>query len=126
MGRKDDVITLGTGEKIVPIPQEGHVTANPLVFGCVMFGREREQPGILIEPQPGYAVDPHDSAALAAFRNKIWPCIEEANALAPGFAKIFKEMIIVTVPDKPLPRAAKGTIIRKQALTIYAEEISHL
>ena len=115
-----------TGEKIVPTPQEGYITSSPLVYGCVMFGREREQPGILIEPQPEHAVDLDDEAALVAFRNKIWPRVEEANGQAPGFAKIFKEMIVVTDPDKPLPRAAKGTIIRKQAIAVYSEEIEKL
>jgi hypothetical protein len=52
--------------------------------------------------------------------------VEAANAAAPGFAKIFKEMIIVTDSFKPLPRAGKGTIIRKQALATYAEEIEKL
>ena len=46
--------------------------------------------------------------------------------MAPGFAKVFKEMIIVTDPAKPLPRAGKGTVIRKQALALYADEIEQL
>ena len=54
------------------------------------------------------------------------PIVEEANTMAPAFARIFKEMIIVTDPDKPLPRAGKGTIIRKQALTVYDKEIEKL
>ncbi len=45
--------------------------------------------------------------------------------MAPTFAKVFKEMIVVTDPHKPLPRAAKGTVIRKQALALYAEEIEN-
>jgi hypothetical protein len=52
--------------------------------------------------------------------------VEAANASAPGFAKVFKEMIIVTDTAKPLPRAGKGTIIRKQALVAYAAEINKL
>ncbi|EKM59937.1 uncharacterized protein PHACADRAFT_206156 [Phanerochaete carnosa HHB-10118-sp] len=126
VGRKDDVIILSTGEKIVPVSQEGYISASPLVSGCIMFGREREQPGIIVEPQPAYAVDPNDMAALAKFRNKIWTHVEEANAQVPGFAKIFKEMILVTDPDKPLPRAAKRTIIRNQALAVYKEKIEQL
>lgn len=110
----------------MPISQETYITSSPLVHGCMMFGREREQPGILIEPQPEHAIEPHNEAALVVFRNKIWTRIEEANALAPGFAKIFKEMIIVTDPDKPLPRTAKDNIIRKQALAVYSDEIEKL
>lgn len=51
------------------------------------------------------------------------PIVAEANAMAPTFAKVFKEMIIVTDPSKPLPRAGKGTVLRKQALSLYAGEI---
>ncbi|EKM52250.1 uncharacterized protein PHACADRAFT_211524 [Phanerochaete carnosa HHB-10118-sp] len=126
VGRKDDVITLSTGEKIVPIPQEAYIASIPLIDGCMMFGREREQPGILIEPRPEHAIEQHNEAALVAFRNKIWPQIKEANELAPAFARIYKEMIIVTDPDKPLSRSGKGTPIRKQVLVAYSEEIEKL
>ena len=37
-----------------------------------MFGREREQAGVLVEPNPAHAIDPNDSSALAEFRNKLW------------------------------------------------------
>ncbi|KIP04467.1 hypothetical protein PHLGIDRAFT_193243, partial [Phlebiopsis gigantea 11061_1 CR5-6] len=125
-GRKDDVIVLSTGEKVVPIPQEGLITSSPLASGAVMFGRGRDECGILIEPSGQFAVNPADPAAVREFRNKIWPVIEEANAVAPAYARIFKEMIIVTDPAKPLPRAAKGTVVRPQALDAYAQEIDNL
>ena len=67
-----------TGEKVVPLPQEGTVGASPLVAGCAMFGREREQAGILVEPIEEYTVTPGDDAALAVFRNKIW-CVSHLN-----------------------------------------------
>ena len=60
------------GEKVVPLPQEGHLVACPIVMGAVMFGRARTQCGLLVEPHPDHAVDPTDEAALVAFRNKIW------------------------------------------------------
>lgn len=37
-----------------------------------MFGRARNQPGVLLELKPEYAFDPKDEDALAKFRNKIW------------------------------------------------------
>ncbi|GJE88440.1 acetyl-CoA synthetase-like protein [Phanerochaete sordida] len=126
VGRKDDVIILSNGEKIVPIPQEGHIGTSPLLMGAVMFGRGREQAGLLVEPAEKYAFDPRDEAALIRFRHMLWPVVEEANSTAPAFAKIFKEMIIVTDPAKPLPRAGKGTIQRKAALAAYADEIDKL
>ena len=49
--------------------------------------------------------------------------IEDANAIAPAFSRIYKEMILFTAKDKPLPRAGKGTVLRKATLDIYAPEI---
>ena len=52
--------------------------------------------------------------------------IEEANKIAPAFSRIFKEMILVTSKDKLLPRAGKGTVMRKMALQAYDDEIEEL
>lgn len=54
------------------------------------------------------------------------PVIEEANQVAPTFSKIFKEMILITNKNKPLPRAGKGTVMRKLAVTTYEQEIEAL
>ena len=53
-----------------------------MVFGAVMFGRGRNQCGVLIEPQPAYAVDPADEAALVKFRNDIW-CVSMFLSIFP-------------------------------------------
>ena len=54
------------------------------------------------------------------------PVVEEANKMSPTFARLFKEMIIVTDPSKPLARAGKGTVIRKVSLSLYEKEIGDL
>ena len=46
--------------------------------------------------------------------------------MAPAYARIFKEMIIFTDLTRPLPRSAKGAIIRKEALALYALDIDTL
>ncbi|TRM56543.1 hypothetical protein BD626DRAFT_519015 [Schizophyllum amplum] len=126
VGRKDDVIVHSTGEKTVPAPMENVVLASPLVRVAIMFGRGHDEAGILIEPAPGHAVDVNDDAQLAAFRNAVWPVIEEANRGAPGYSRIFKELILITHPDKPLPRTEKGTVMRKLALQVYDDEIKKI
>ena len=63
----------------MPLPQEGYIMSSPFVAGCVMFGRAREQPGLLVEPSPKYTFDAASEAALVDFRNKIW-CVH-AHAL---------------------------------------------
>lgn len=54
------------------------------------------------------------------------PIVEEANKVGPAFSRIFKEMILITSPDKPLPRAGKGTVMRKAALALYNDEIDQM
>ena len=63
---------------------------------------------------------------LVDAKNNCRHVIEEANHLAPTFARLFKEMIIVADPQRPIPRAAKGTINRRQAYILYEQEIDKL
>jgi long-subunit acyl-CoA synthetase (AMP-forming) len=63
---------LSSGEKTVPAPMESIIGANHYVEGTVMFGRGRNQVGILIEPRKGYEIDVDDEDQLAEFRNRVW------------------------------------------------------
>ncbi|KAF5392669.1 hypothetical protein D9757_000930 [Collybiopsis confluens] len=126
IGRRDDVLIHSSGEKTVPGPFEEVVSRSPMVTGVVMFGRQRDQPGVLLELSAENQVDPTDKALAGTFRNKIWPLIEEANAIMPAFSRVYKEMILIASPSKPLPRAAKGTIMRQQAFNVYAKEIDEI
>ena len=76
------------GEKVVPIPQEGIIIANPMIAGAVMFGRGKNQCGILIELHPQYAFDLDDQAALVEFRNKIW-CVLNSHSQAGSSLRQF-------------------------------------
>lgn len=105
---------------------EDIVLSSPNISDAVMFGWEREQTGILIEPIPSLQVYVRNSAEVVELRNKIWPILEEANQIAPAFSRIFKEMIIFTSSGKPMPRAGKGTVIRKATLKLYSPEIDAL
>ncbi|KAH7912703.1 putative nonribosomal peptide synthetase [Hygrophoropsis aurantiaca] len=126
VGRTDDVLILASGEKTVPAPMESIIGSNPYIQGTVMFGRERNQVGILIEPRGDHVVDINDDKQVAEFRNKIWPSVEEANKTAPAFSRIFKEMILITDPDKPMFRAGKGTVQKKATIKDYETEIDAL
>ena len=69
-GRVDDVLILASGENVVPAPMEDVIMSSPLVDGALIFGRGRNQVGVLLEPRPGVQVDD-----LVEFRNKIW-CVQ--------------------------------------------------
>ncbi|KAJ7865170.1 putative aminoadipate reductase [Mycena olivaceomarginata] len=126
VGRLDDVLVMANGEKVVPAPMENVIIASPFIMGAIIFGRERNQVGVLIEPNHNYAMDPTDEKQLEQFRNLIWPVIEEANRNAPAFARIYKEMILVTRPERPMARAPKNTVIKKVTVALYDKEIQDL
>ncbi|KIK65759.1 hypothetical protein GYMLUDRAFT_194612 [Collybiopsis luxurians FD-317 M1] len=126
VGRIDDVLIHSSGEKTVPAPMEGIISASPMLSGAIMFGRQRDQPGILLEPVPAYQIDIHNDSEVSKFRNMIWDVIESANKIAPSFSRIFKEMILIADPKKPLPRVGKGTLARKAALALYDPEINKI
>ncbi|KAJ3517669.1 hypothetical protein NLJ89_g348 [Agrocybe chaxingu] len=126
VGRLDDVIVHSSGEKTVPAPMEDIIMSSNYVMGVVMFGQSHGQPGVLMEPKPTYAIDVNDENQVAKFRNLIWPIVDEANRAGPAFSRIFKEMTLLTNKDKPLPRSGKGTVMRKLAVKVYADEIEAL
>ncbi|KAF7798250.1 hypothetical protein EIP86_009467 [Pleurotus ostreatoroseus] len=125
IGRTDDVIVLSSGEKIVPIAQERYIASHPLVGDALMFGRAKPHAGVLIDPVPE-SVDVSDATATSRYIDQIWPYVEQANEEAPAFARIFRDMIILTDPSRPLPRTAKGTFRRKPSLDLYADDIEKL
>ncbi|KAJ7052219.1 putative aminoadipate reductase [Mycena amicta] len=127
LGRLDDVLMMVNGEKTVPGPMEDILNASPYISGALMFGRERNQIGVLVEPAPAVGdVNSTDDNQLGEFRNLVWSVVEQANAIAPAFAKVYKEMILVTRPDRPFVRAPKGTVVRKMTMALYEAEITAL
>ncbi|KAJ3499442.1 hypothetical protein NLG97_g334 [Lecanicillium saksenae] len=123
-GRLDDVIVFLNGEKSNPVPFELHVTGHPDVAGAVVFGKDRQEAGILVEPTQDKHHDWHSMTHLAIIE-VIWPTIQQANLLVPAFARIAKTHICIVAPGKPLPRSPKGSIQRSKAVELYKEEIDN-
>ncbi|KAF8311712.1 acetyl-CoA synthetase-like protein [Clavulina sp. PMI_390] len=123
IGRLDDQVTLATGEKVNPTPIELAIVESPLVIAAVLLGRAKNQVAVLVQPAPGYEVDRNNPNELAHFRNLLWPHVEKVNTRSAGFAKIFKETIIPSVPSKPFAKTPKGTVQRKRTEDLYAAEI---
>lgn len=41
-------------------------------MGVIMFGREHDQPGVLIELEPTHAIDPSIEVDVVNARNMLW------------------------------------------------------
>jgi len=123
--RADDIIVFLNGEKTNPISMEQYIFANnPDISAVLVVGAQRFQAALLIEPvATGQELTP---AERAAFIERIWPIIEDANKDAPSHARIVKSHVLFTHSQKPMLRTGKGTVQRPGTLNLYAEEIDAL
>lgn len=113
VSRLDDRLTLYNGEKVLPIPIEGHIRKQSLVTEAVVFGDGKIVPGLLIV-KADEAADMSDDDYLQA----VWPIVEEANSRAESFSRIPRELIVILPADTSYARTDKGTFIRQQ---VYAQ-----
>ncbi|KAK4501076.1 hypothetical protein PRZ48_006882 [Zasmidium cellare] len=116
ISRLDDLLILSNGEKVNPVVFEGTVGGVAGVKGCLMIGQGRFQPILLVEP---VSFDREQKEMLES----IWPVVMTANRSMPAHGRVLKDNIMFALPDKPLPRAGKGTIQRRAANELYSGEI---
>ena len=119
-GRLDDIIVMSNGCKFNPVPSEIMIGAHSLLSGALIVGQGRFLASLLIEPRDGGRNSP------STLIGEVWPLIEQANAQAPGQARIIRSMVMVANGDKRFERAGKGTIIRGLTTRKFAAEISAL
>ncbi|KAJ7153563.1 hypothetical protein C8R43DRAFT_885444 [Mycena crocata] len=123
-GRLDDQIMHSTGEKTNPGPLEAILLKDSQIKYAVMFGRSEFHAGVIIFPDQPF--DPSDTQRVVEFRRKIWPMVEQANRFAPTHSRIFKEMILIADPSKPIELTPKGTPRRQVMLDLYQSEIRNI
>lgn len=56
----------------------------------------------------------------------MWSTVEKANAQTVAHGRLVPWLVMVTKPNKPLPRAGKGTVQRGAAIQLYKPEIDEL
>ena len=119
--RLDDRVTLVTGEKVLPLPIEGRIRQHPLVREAVVVGIERPVPGLLLFRAGG-----DGGLSDGEYLDAIWPAVAEANAGAEAFSQISRDMVAVLGAEVDYPRTDKGSIIRAQVYSRFAEIIDGL
>ncbi|KEP48049.1 putative acetyl-CoA synthetase-like protein [Rhizoctonia solani 123E] len=126
VGRLDEQIILLNGEKTNPGPMEGEIVKCPIVHYAVMFGRERNQTGVLIELEESASTLYQTKEGRAKAMEQIWPFIERANQTSPSHSRLDKQTVIIVDPARSLPRTPKGTVPRSAALKLYAHDIEEM
>jgi thioester reductase-like protein len=121
--RLDDVIVFLNGEKTNPVTFEEEVASHPEVRSALVVGAQRVEASILVELATSKQLADEEKAAVI---DRIWPVIEKANKATPAHARIAKSKILLVDPDKPMLRAAKGTVQRNATLKLYSAEIDEL
>ncbi|KAL4890076.1 hypothetical protein BDV59DRAFT_99330 [Aspergillus ambiguus] len=122
LGRNDDLLVLSTGEKVLPNQFEATLSRQDGVKTAVVFGQNREEVGVLIEPEV-----PLEKDELDAFVLRIWKVVQQENLSLDRHARVSsKSMILLKPLDKAIPRSDKGSVMRGETYEIFAKEIEEL
>ncbi|KAA8650186.1 hypothetical protein EYZ11_008523 [Aspergillus tanneri] len=114
--RTDDIIAFTTAEKLNPIAMESVIVASPKIKSAVIRGQGQFQASLLIEPYI-YPTTPAEERFIQDI---------QSSRDCPAHGRIMKGFVMLTKPDKPLPRAGKDTVQRHAVFKLYAEEFQAL
>ncbi|KAK6609005.1 thioester reductase domain-containing protein [Botrytis cinerea] len=123
-GRTDDILVLSTGANINPLSMEGVLMTHPKVVSALLTGERKPETAWLIEVcDPPQNVEDRQSLI-----EELWSTIEKANdeAHVRIEAKVKRSNIIFVTKEKPMSRAAKGSVQRKATIRAYREELDAL
>lgn len=109
--RSDATIVLTNGKKLSPMPVEDALRAMDGVKEAIVFGQNKEFPGVLVFSDPNLDIE------------ALCERLEEVNADAPPFARIKDEMVIIIADGRDWPKSSKGTALRNAAEDVFSLEI---
>lgn len=118
VGRMDDRITLLNGEKVLPLVIEGRIRQHPLVREAVVFGIDREVPGLLL-----FRALSTSHLRDEEFLDRVWPTIEIAYSQAEPFSRITRDMVVVLPENVECPLTDKNSIRRGVVYNEFASII---
>ncbi|KAJ5930540.1 acetyl-CoA synthetase-like protein [Penicillium verhagenii] len=122
VGRADDIIVFSTGEKLNPTTIEGAVIGHPAVLGAQVMGSGQFHAALIIEP----AKYPANEQEKQRFLDDVWPVIEKVNEQTVAHGRILRDYVFLSDPERPFPRAGKGTIQRAMASKLYVDDIRRI
>ncbi|KAH7036703.1 hypothetical protein B0J12DRAFT_581494 [Macrophomina phaseolina] len=118
LGRRDDLIVLQNGEKVIPRVLEQALSEDPAIKTAVCVGQGFFEVAVLVEPSSSAPAD------VDAFAEHVWQLVSQLNASLDQHARISsRHAIIVKPPGKAIPRSDKGSVMRREVLTVFEAEI---
>ena len=122
-GRADDVLIFSDTRRHFPQETERILNAHPAVNSALVCGHGRLKAALLIEAKVPPGSPEEKSATLA----EIWPSIELANGnIASGQGQNTADMVLFTSATKPMLRAGKGSVLRRQTVELYKLDLDQL
>ncbi|KAF5343318.1 hypothetical protein D9757_014159 [Collybiopsis confluens] len=118
-GRTGDWINMKSSELCNAKGIEDNVRelCSDIIIGCVVVGEGRPSPVLIVESQS------NKSEEVPA---KIYRRIAPFHAARHPHERIDSEKMIITVPQRTLPRTAKGTVQRGKAEAIFQKDLDGL
>ena len=117
LGRKDDVIVLSTGEKVVPRRLEQEISKHQSVKTAVVVGNGYFEVAVLIEP-----VDSEGNMQFLI--DEVWEIIQTIKDSLDAHSRVSsKHAIIIKPTGKQIPRSDKGSVLRQSVHDIFKPEI---
>ena len=121
-GRADNIIVFSNGEKLNPVTIEDSIVGHASIKGAIVVGQDRFQPALILEP----ATPPKTHEESQAIIESVWPLINGLNKATVSHGRISKQLVVLSDPDLPFPRAPKGTMQRGLAVQAYKLKIDEI
>ncbi|ROT35236.1 acetyl-CoA synthetase-like protein [Sodiomyces alkalinus F11] len=119
IGRTDDVIVLKSGEKVMPRLLESALMTDPAIKTAVCIGSGFFELLVLVEPSSQAS-----ETTIEKFREHAWDLIKAINPSLDQHGRISSiEAIIVRPPGKDIPRSDKGSVMRREVMERFKQEI---
>lgn len=116
IARSDSTIVLTNGKKFDPMPIEDELKKLEIIEEAIVFGQNKEFPGVLLFPSHTYAL--HPGAA-----DKVRNVLEMVNLKLPSYGRIAPEMVVLIDHGRAWPTSSKGTALRNAAERVFSGEI---
>jgi nucleoside-diphosphate-sugar epimerase len=118
LGRRDDLIVLKTGEKVLGRLLEDNLTSDPEIQSAVCVGHGYLEILVLIEASPTARLKGADILDHA------WEIVQRVNPQLDQHARVSSKSAIFLKPSgRDIPRSDKGSVMRREVHELFRHEI---